>query len=278
MTRRLSAALALLVLGATTWLVMRNQLLNALLFFPSKVLDVTPEAAGLRYVDVEFDTEDGEELHGWWIPSPTGPSLGHLLLFHGNAGSVSDRVLHAKLLADAGLDCFLFDYRGYGRSSGSPSEQGTYSDARAARAALLRQPGVDGDRLFFLGESLGGAVALALALETPPKGLVLQSAFTSVRDMGRLHYPILPSGLVPDAYPSLRLISGLRAPLLVLHGDQDQIVPLAQGQALHDAAPQPKRMRIFQGVGHNDLVPAAGAAYAAEIASWARGLVEGRAP
>jgi fermentation-respiration switch protein FrsA (DUF1100 family) len=143
---------------------------------------------------------------------------------------------------------------------------------------MLRQPGVDGDRLFFLGESLGGAVALALALEAPPAGLVLQSTFTSVRDMGRLHYPILPGGLVPDAYPNLRRISGLRAPLLVLHGDQDQIVPLAQGQALHDAAPEPKSMRVFQGVGHNDLVPGAGVAYAGAIASWARKLVEGRTP
>jgi fermentation-respiration switch protein FrsA (DUF1100 family) len=278
MTRRLSAALALLILGGATWLAMRHQLLNALLFFPSRVLDLTPEAAGLPYVDVDFETEDGEQLHGWWIPSPTAPSVGHVLLFHGNAGSISGRVLHARLLADAGLDSFLFDYRGYGRSSGSPSEQGTYSDARAARAAVLRQPGVDGNRLFFLGESLGGAVALALALEAPPAGLVLQSTFTSVRDMGRLHYPILPGGLVPDAYPSLRRIPGLRAPLLVLHGDRDEIVPLAQGQALHDAAPQPKSMRVFQGVGHNDLVPVAGVAYAEAIASWARELVEGGTP
>jgi fermentation-respiration switch protein FrsA (DUF1100 family) len=162
----------------------------------------------------------------------------------------------------------LFDYRGYGRSSGRPSEGGTYRDARAARSALLAQDGIDAARLLYLGESLGAAVALDLALAARPRGLVLQSAFTSVRDMARVHYPFLPRLVVPDAYPSLRTIGEVASPLLVLHGERDEIAPVRHAEALLEAAPGPKEIRLFPGVGHNDLVPLAGAAYAEAIASW----------
>jgi fermentation-respiration switch protein FrsA (DUF1100 family) len=174
-------------------------------------------------------------------------------------------------LTAAGFDVLLFDYRGYGRSSGRPSEEGTYRDARAALACLLDQPRVDPARVFYLGESLGGAVALDLALEHPPAGLVLLSAFTGIRELGRLHYPFVPPALVPDAYPTLRRIRDLRAPLLVLHGDRDEIVPLSHGRALFESAPEPKRMHVFPGLGHNDLVPVAGAEFAQVIASWVGG-------
>ena len=216
-------------------------------------------------------TEDGERLHGWWIPSPR-PAGARVLLFHGNAGNVCDRLPHAQLLVRAGFDVLLFDYRGYGRSSGRPSEAGLRRDARAALATALAEPGPEGSRLIFLGESLGGAVALALALEHPPSGLVLQSAFTSVRDVAGVHYPFIPAALVPDAYPSARLIRGLEAPLLVLHGDRDDVVPVSQGRALFRAAPEPKRIRVFKGLGHNDLVDGAGAGYAQEISEWAATL------
>ena len=250
---------------------MIRPLLNSLLYFPSRAIVETPDGAGLDYRDLQLESDDGERLHGWWIGARTDP-LGHLLLCHGNAGNVGDRVLHAALLTDAGFDVLLFDYRGYGRSSGRPSEEGTYRDARAGLACLLEQPGVDPARVFYLGESIGGAVALDLALERPPAGLVLLSAFTGVRDLARLHYPFVPAALVPDAYPTLRRIHELHAPLLVLHGDRDDIVPLSQGRALFEAAPAPKRMHVFAGLGHNDLVPIAGVEFAQEIASWVRGL------
>jgi pimeloyl-ACP methyl ester carboxylesterase len=192
-----------LVLGVL-WIMMPF-LLNSLLYFPSRHFFLEPGALGLHPTDVAFETEDGERLHAWWFRTAE-ESRGHLLLFHGNAGNIGDRLLHARLLTDAGLDVFSFDYRGYGRSTGSPSEAGTYDDARAARLALLRQEGVERGRIFYLGESLGGAVAVALAGEAPPRGLILLSTFTSVRDMGRVHYPIIPTPLVPDAYPNLRRI------------------------------------------------------------------------
>jgi uncharacterized protein len=246
-------------------------LLNSLLYFPSRAIIETPDRAGLDYRDLVLETEDGERLHGWWIGARTD-SLGHLLLCHGNAGNVGGRVLHAALLTATGFDVLLFDYRGYGRSTGTPSEEGTYRDARAALRCLLGQPGVDPARVLYLGESLGGAVALDLALERPPTGLVLLSAFTGVRELGRLHYPFVPAALVPDAYPTLRRIHEWHAPLLVLHGDRDDIVPLSQGRALFEAAPGPKRMHVFGGLGHNDLVPLAGAEFARVIASWVSGL------
>jgi uncharacterized protein len=246
-------------------------LLNSLLYFPSRAIIETPKRDGLNYRDLALECDDGERLHGWWIDARTDP-LGHLLLCHGNAGNIGDRVLHAALLTATGFDVLLFDYRGYGRSSGRPSEEGTYRDARAALTGLLEQPGVDPARVFYLGESLGGAVALELALERPPAGLVLLSAFTGVRELGRLHYPFVPTALIPDAYPTLRRIPELRAPLLVLHGDRDDIVPLSQGRALFESASQPKLMHVFPGLGHNDLVPLAGAEFARVITSWASGL------
>ncbi len=223
----------------------------------------------MPFADLDVETEDGERLHGWWVPATGAPRLGHVLLLHGNAGNIGDRVPHVELLAGTGFDVLAFDYRGYGRSTGRPGEQGTYLDARAALEALRRQDGVDPARVIYVGESLGGAIALELALHSPPAGLVLQSTFTSIRDMARLHYPFIPRAAVPDAYPSLRLVQRLRAPLLVLHGDRDEIVPLMDGQALFDAAPEPKTMHVFRGVAHNDVLARAGREWADAIARWA---------
>jgi len=246
--------------------------LAALLYSPSRAILETPGHAGLSFDDLEFQTKDGERVHAWWVVARQRPSRGHVLFCHGNGGNIGDRVLDATLLAGAGFDVLLFDYRGYGRSTGRPDELGTYRDARAARAALRRQSGVDRDRVFYFGESLGGAVALALAVEHPPRGLILQSTFTSIRDVARARYPFIPEALIPDAYPSLRRIGRLSAPLLVLHGDRDEIVPLDQGQALFEAASEPKRIRVFSGLGHNDLIARAGREYAADIADWAASL------
>jgi uncharacterized protein len=241
--------------------------LNSLLYFPARDVERTPADAGLQFRDIELTAEDGARLHGWWVPA-LAPSAGHVLFCHGNAGNVGDRVADAGLLATAGVDVLLFDYRGYGRSSGRPTEHGTYRDARAAWRALREQPGVDMSRVIYLGESLGGAVALELALELPPAGLVLQTAFTSVRDLARLHYPYIPAPLVPDAYPSLARIAHLKAPLLVIHGERDEIVPPSHGDALFAAAPAPKRMHVVRGAGHNDLVGRMGEDYARLIAEW----------
>jgi len=249
--------------------VITTPLLNSLLYFPQRVLDGSPRDVGLESDELRLQASDGERLHGWWIPSARRPPLAHVLFFHGNGGNISHRLGTAKLLVDAGFDLLLFDYRGYGLSSGTPSEEGTYRDARAARGALLAREGIDPERIIYIGESLGGAVATELALEHPPLGLVLQSTFTSVRDMARLHYPLVPAFAVPNAYPTLDRIRRLRSPLLVIHGEQDDIVPVSHGRALFEAANEPKTVRLIGGAGHNDLIECAGAAFASLIAGWA---------
>ncbi|WP_054812774.1 alpha/beta hydrolase [Nocardia arizonensis] len=227
-------------------------ILNALTFQPDREIPLTPAALDLAFADLSMRTSDGQTLHGWWMPARG--SRGHVLFAHGNGGTIGDRVPIFAMLTELGFDVLAFDYRGYGRSTGRPSEAGTYLDARAARRTLLEQEGVDPARVLYLGKSLGGGVMVELASEFPPIGVMLMSTFTGIRDAARSVYPFLPSPLVPDAYPSLRRIRSLRAPLLIMHGDRDELLPLRHARRLYEAAPEPKRLEIFPGAGHNDLI------------------------
>lgn len=150
-------------------LFVQRVLLGSLVFFPSRDLGQTPSDVGVAFRELSFTADDGRRLHGWWLPTTARGRLGQILFCHGNAGNIGDRLLEALVLTGAGFDVLLFDYRGYGRSSGRPDEQGTYRDARAARAALLAQAETDPARVIYVGESLGGAVALRLAVEFPPR-------------------------------------------------------------------------------------------------------------
>ncbi|TSE00723.1 alpha/beta hydrolase [Skermania sp. ID1734] len=245
---------------------LQRQALHAMLYFPSRQLLQTPADAGLVYSDIEIDCEPGVRLHAWFVRARN--PRGHVLFAHGNAGNIGDRVAHAELLATAGFDVLLFDYRGYGRSTGSPSEAGTYRDGKAALLALRELPGVDSERIIYLGESLGGAVMVQLADDTPPAGLVLTSTFTSVRDVASAHYRAIPTPLVPDAYPSLRRVARLRCPVLIVHGSADEIVPVAQAHRLYEAAAEPKTLRLISDAGHNDLIALAGREWAQIITDW----------
>jgi uncharacterized protein len=247
---------------------MWNSLLDSLVYFPDRGLYGDPSDAGLPFTDLTIATEDGERLHGWWIPTREAPARAHVVFFHGNAGNVSHRVQHALALRGAGLDLLLVDYRGYGKSTGHPSEDGLHRDARASVAALRTGDHVDPGRVVYMGESLGAAVALRLALEDPPLACVLQSPFTSLRDVAREHYPAPMASLAGDAYPSLERIPRLAAPVLIVHGAEDEIVPVAHARALFAAAREPRRLRVVEGAGHNDLVLVMGAAYGAEVAAW----------
>ncbi|HET7746602.1 MAG TPA: alpha/beta hydrolase [Vicinamibacteria bacterium] len=248
--------------------LVRVRLLNHLLYFPMRPTGETPAQAGLAFEDVTFRTSDGETLHGWWIPATKQPATAHVIFAHGNAGTVADRIDPASLLAERGFDVFLFDYRGYGRSTGSPDEEGTYQDARGARDAVLAR-GVDAKRLIYVGESLGGAVALELAVAHPPAALALLYSFTSVRELARLHYPMIPPPIVPNAYPSLERIRGLRTPVFITHGGRDDIIPIEHGRRLFEAAPEPKRFLEIPLAGHNDLFLVAGTHWARDFTAWA---------
>ena len=247
---------------------MWNTLVDSLTYFPDRELYGEPSDVGLAFTDLTISTEDGERLHSWWIPTRVAPVRGHVLFFHGNAGNVSHRMEHARALSAAGLDLLLVDYRGYGQSTGRPSEEGLHLDARASLAALRAGDRVDPQRVVYMGESLGAAVALRLALESPPLACVLQSAFTSLRDVGREHYPAALASLAGAAYPSRERIARLSVPVLILHGEDDDIVPVAHARTLFAAAPEPRRLHIVPGAGHNDLVSAMGASYGREVAAW----------
>lgn len=248
-----------------------SPILNALTYLPERAIAQTPALLGMDYTDLSLTTLDGEVLHAWWIPARE--SVGHILFAHGNAGNIGDRVPIFALLTEAGFDVLAFDYRGYGRSTGRPTEHGTYLDARAAREVLLAQPGVDPDHVLYLGKSLGGGVMLELAQHHPPAGLMLMSTFTGLRDAARSVYPFLPAPLVPNAYPSERRIRELRAPVLIMHGDQDELLPPRHAERLYAAAREPKRLVVFPGAGHNDLIAVGGSAWYDLVRNWASALV-----
>jgi fermentation-respiration switch protein FrsA (DUF1100 family) len=219
--------------------------------------------------EVSFGTEDGLRLEAWLVP-PEGPASGSaVLVFHGNAGDRSSRLPLAEALAAEGHAVLLTDYRGYAGNPGRPSEEGLRADARAARAWLIEEGGFPPDRLVYFGGSLGAGVAVALAAEHPPAALILRSPFTSLPDVAAHHYPFLPVRLLlRDRYPSLASIRKVSAPLLVIAGGADHIVPPEQSRRLFEAAPGPKRLLEIPGAGHNDYVLLAGEEMIAAIAAF----------
>ena len=222
-----------------------------LIYHPIRDHEVTARELGLDHENVTLVAEDGVRLDAVFLPAKD--SRVTVLFTHGNAGNLSHRLDRTIFLqARLGADVLLFDYRGYGRSEGSPDEDGTYRDARAAYRWLTEERKVAADRLVLFGESLGSAIALDLAVSRPCRALVLEAPFTSVPDMARVVFPFLPRSFVRTQYDNLDKVRRLRVPLLVLHGERDEIVPFAQGRRLFEAAPEPKRFFPIPGAGHND--------------------------
>ena len=228
---------------------------RGLIYHPAKTLEGTPAAFGLAFEDVEVTTADGVAIHGWLVP---GPRPGTLLYCHGNAGNISHRLTKLEAIHDRlGLSILIFDYRGYGRSAGIPDEAGTYADARAMREWLRdRGPGP----VVYLGASLGAAVATALAVEDPPAALVLEAPFASVQAMAGATVPGA-GWLFRTRYDTLGMVGRVNAPLLVLHGDADEVVPYRQGRAVFEAASEPKVFVTIPGARHNDAHETDGATY-----------------
>ncbi len=253
-----------LLLWLMAWAFQRK-----LMYFPLHEVPA-PQEMGLAGAEaIAFDTEDGLPLGAWFVPSPEGGAGVTAIIFNGNAGNRAYRAPLAKQLADRGMATLLFDYRGYGGNPGSPSEDGFARDARAARRYLASRPDVDETRIVYFGESLGAAVALNLALEFPPRALVLRSPFTSMADVGAHHYPFLPvRWLLRDRFPSLDRIRRLRCPVLVIAAEADSIVPSEQSLRLYEAAPDPKRLLVLRGTDHNDYELLAGSRMIAAIAEF----------
>lgn len=228
------------------------------IFHPDKSNDsITPDVYGIEYDDVTFRTEDGLNLNGWFVPgkkpSPDA-DLHTLLWFHGNAGNINRRLDNLKMIYEkVPVNVFIIDYRQYGRSEGKVSEQGTYIDARAALAYLHSRKEINREKIIFFGRSLGSAVAVELALNEKCCALILETPFTSILEMGKKLYPFLPlSLLLKTKYDSLAKIGNIKVPILVMHGDKDDLVPFEHGKRLYDMANEPKEFYTIPGAGHND--------------------------
>lgn len=218
------------------------------IWMPRRDFAATPDVVRLAYEDVSLQTADGLRLHGWYLPHEEGSAS--LLFCHGNAGNISHRTESLRQLHSLGLNVFIFDYRGYGRSEGRPSEKGTYQDALAAYDWLQgRCPDLP---IILFGRSLGAAVAIELAAQGKGAALIAESGFTSVPALGQELFPVLPvKWLVRTRYDSLAKIPQVKIPVLVIHSREDEIVPFHHGDALFEAAPGPKQFLEIHG-GHND--------------------------
>lgn len=225
---------------------------NALIFFPSRYPDGNWKPAALKPEDAWFQAADGTKLHGWYLPCDDPRAV--VLFAHGNGGNLTHRdevlrILHQRLRAAV----LIFDYRGYGRSEGSPSEQGVLQDARAARDWLCQRTALQPADLVLMGESLGGAVAVDLAADGGARGLILENTFSSLPDVAGHHYRWLPVGLVMRSrFNSVAKIGRYHGPLLQLHGDADTIVPIEYSRRLFAAANEPKQFVEIPGGDHND--------------------------
>ncbi len=223
-----------------------------MVFYPEtgRELIATPAQLGLPYEDLQLKTSDGISLHGWFVPAPR--PRGTVLFLHGNVGNISHRLDSVQMFHHLGYSTLIFDYRGYGNSSGTPSEQGTYRDAEAAWRYLSEQRHEPACRIVLFGESMGGAIAAQLATQQKPAALVIASGFTSVPDLGQQLYPYLPvRWLARIRYDTRAYLRNVTVPVLIAHSPQDEIVPYAHGQALFAAANPPKQFLELAG-GHND--------------------------
>ncbi len=224
-------------------------------FVPAKYPAGDWQPTTVVYEDVYFHAADGVKLHGWYVPHEN--PRGHALLLHGNGGNVTIFAQTLRILNRRhGLAVFVFDYRGYGKSEGKPSEKGILLDARAARDWLAAKAGMAPSDLILMGQSLGGGVAVDLAAKDGARGLVLASTFTSLPDAAKWHMPWLPvKVLMTMRLNSLEKIKDYHGPLLLSHGDADEMVPYEHGVALFQAAPGPKRMITVPGGMHNSEQP-----------------------
>jgi fermentation-respiration switch protein FrsA (DUF1100 family) len=233
--------------GGVVTLILAVGLLNAwmylqqpsMIFFPDRRLLATPADWGMDYEDVSFRSGDGVRLHGWYVPGRAAKRV--LLFFHGNAGNISHRGESIAIFHRLGLDVFIFDYRGYGHSEGTPDESGLYRDAAAAWRYLTGNRGFAGHDVILFGRSLGGAVAANLASEVDAGALILESTLSRARDFARSVFPVLSRlVLVRYNFDTLASIRQVGCPVLVVHSRDDEIMPFRLGEKLYRAAGEPK--------------------------------------
>ncbi len=228
-----------------------DRLVESQIFFPDKLIEMTPNEAGLDYKDVWIETDDNVKIHGWLTEA--SPAKAMVLFFHGNAGNISHRLDNVGRLVQIGLSVLIVDYRGYGRSEGKISEDGLYKDAIAAYEYTKDLCDSKGLKLVIFGRSLGGVAAVYVASKKPCSGVILESTFTNLSSMASRHFPIPGVGaMLQDKFNSLGRIAQIEAPILFFHGNRDEIVPYELGKELYGAARARKDFVTLEGAGHND--------------------------
>jgi fermentation-respiration switch protein FrsA (DUF1100 family) len=225
---------------------------SRLLFLPDlagRELAATPADIGLVHHDVSIRTSDGQTLHAWWLPHPQPRAF--LLFSHGNAGNISHRLESLEIFYNLGLSVLIYDYRGYGQSTGSPSETGLYADGESVLRWLLDRADIDASDVLVFGRSMGGAVAASLAARHEVGALILESSFTSVPELAQELYWWLPARwLARIRFPTREFLANGDQPTLIVHSRNDEIVPFSHGRALYETAPHPKQFLELDG-SHN---------------------------
>lgn len=248
------------------------------IFFPSSVIEITPRAFNLKYQDVwiPVTTESGkvEKMHGWWIPAST-PNAKVLLYLHGNGVNIGANAAHADRFHRMGFAVLIIDYRGYGLSKGSfPTEKSVYQDAATAWDYLVKQQQIQPSNIFIYGHSLGGAIAIDLAIKQPKAaGLIVESSFTSVQDIVNLrgNFKLFPVKFILNQhFDSIRKVTNLQMSVLFIHGTEDYVVPVNMSKQLYAAAPEPKQLVIIPNAGHNDVAEVAELPYFQAIKEFRR--------
>ena len=218
-------------------------------FFPSRTMTMDPSFFHLAWQDVWVTSTNKARINGWLIKNPQAKSV--MLFCHGNAGNISDRLMKLKFFHELGFEVLIFDYQGYGKSEGVPSEGGIYQDAISMFDWIKQQEALKNKSVVVYGTSLGGIVAIDLATKRGVDGLIVDSSITSAKDMAKRLYPMIPSFLMAIKFDSISKIKNLTMPKLFIHSREDRVVPYAMGQALFNAAPEPKEFLTIHG-GHND--------------------------
>ncbi len=235
-------------------------------FFPHKTIEQTPQEWGLEYENVFLKTADEVRLHAWYIPHEGSNKT--LLFFHGNAGNISHRRSSIEIFNRLGLNIFIIDYRGFGKSAGRPSEQGLYKDATAAWLYLTNERNINPDEIIIFGRSLGGVVATELASRTQPKALIVESTFSSARDIADAMFTVVSRIIILRyEFNVLENIKQVTSPVLVLHSPDDEIVPFKLGKKVFNAANEPKNFVEMKG-GHNTGLLMSQPEYETELAKF----------
>jgi fermentation-respiration switch protein FrsA (DUF1100 family) len=235
-------------------------------YFPTRAIEYTPKDLGLDFEEITLETADDVKLNAWYIPAPNAEFT--ILFCHGNGGNISHRLDSITIFNKLGLNCFIFDYRGYGLSEGKPTEQGTCLDALAAYQWLCDEKKIQSDNIIFFGRSLGASIAAQLATKAEAKSLVIESAFTSIIDIGRKLYPYLPvRWFARFYYPTIDYIKKVNCPIMVIHSPEDEIIPYLFGQKLFQVANEPKEFVEISGT-HNEGFVTSGDVYINAWLKW----------